>query len=61
MSSRGASRVFVGRLAGADVFDPIGDRVGKVNDVVVVFRLRGAPLAVGLTVDVAGKRRVFYH
>ncbi|QRV01697.1 magnesium transporter [Arcanobacterium phocisimile] len=59
MSSRGPSRVFVGRLAGADVFDPIGDRVGKVNDVVVVFRLRGAPLAVGLTVDVAGKRRVF--
>lgn len=59
MSTRNPSRVFVGRLAGADVFDPIGDRVGKVNDVVVVFRLRGAPLAVGLTVDVAGKRRVF--
>lgn len=54
-----STRVFVGRLAGADVFDPIGDRVGKVADVVVVFRLRGAPLAVGLTVDVVGKRRVF--
>ncbi|WP_216378309.1 magnesium transporter MgtE N-terminal domain-containing protein [Arcanobacterium phocae] len=59
MGTHGPSRVFVGRLAGADVFDPIGDRVGKVSDVVVVFRLRGAPLAVGLTVDVAGKRRVF--
>ncbi|QJC22174.1 magnesium transporter MgtE N-terminal domain-containing protein [Arcanobacterium buesumense] len=59
MSTQKPSRVFVGRLAGADVFDPIGDRVGKVNDVVVVFRLRGAPLAVGLTVEVAGKRRVF--
>ncbi|MFY9262069.1 MAG: magnesium transporter [Actinomycetaceae bacterium] len=57
--SNSPSRVFVGRLAGADVFDPIGDRVGKVNDVVVVFRLRGLPLAVGLTVDVVGKRRVF--
>lgn len=59
MGTHGPSRVFVGRLAGADVFDPIGDRVGKVSDVVVVFRLRGAPLAVGLTVDVVGKRRVF--
>lgn len=57
MSTR--TRVFVGRLAGADVFDPLGDRVGRVNDVVVVFRLRGAPLAVGLVVDVVGKRRVF--
>lgn len=53
------SRVFVGRLSGVDVFDPIGDRVGKVHDVVVVTRLRGMPLAVGLTVDVVGKRRVF--
>lgn len=53
------SRVFVGRLSGVDVFDPIGDRVGKVHDVVVVTRLRGLPLAVGLTVDVVGKRRVF--
>ncbi len=53
------ARVFVGRLAGAPVFDPIGDRVGKVHDVVVVFRLGGHPSAVGLAVDVAGKRRVF--
>lgn len=36
MGTHGPSRVFVGRLAGADVFDPIGDRVGKVSDVVVV-------------------------
>ncbi|MFP7696569.1 magnesium transporter MgtE N-terminal domain-containing protein [Trueperella sp. LYQ143] len=53
------TRVFVGRLAGAPVFDPIGDRVGKVQDVVVVFRLRGNPSAVGLVVEVSGKRRVF--
>ncbi|VEI13942.1 magnesium transporter MgtE N-terminal domain-containing protein [Trueperella bialowiezensis] len=53
------TRVFVGRLAGAPVFDPLGDRVGKVHDVVVVFRLRGDPSAVGLVVDVTGKRRVF--
>ncbi|WP_124053983.1 magnesium transporter MgtE N-terminal domain-containing protein [Arcanobacterium ihumii] len=53
------SRIFVGRLAGTDVFDPIGDRVGKVKDVVVVFRLKHEPLAVGLVVEVAAKRRVF--
>ncbi|MDR6938651.1 magnesium transporter MgtE N-terminal domain-containing protein [Arcanobacterium hippocoleae] len=52
-------RVFIGRLAGTDVFDPLGDRVGSVKDVVVVFRLKGAPLAVGLVVEVVGKRRVF--
>lgn len=59
MSLQMNRRVFVGRLAGTDVFDPIGDRVGSVKDVVVVFRLQGAPLAVGLVVEVAGKRRVF--
>ncbi|OCW61208.1 magnesium transporter MgtE N-terminal domain-containing protein [Trueperella bernardiae] len=53
------TRVFIGRLAGTPVYDPIGDRVGKVHDVVVVFRLRGQPSAVGLVVDVTGKRRVF--
>ncbi|MDP9805780.1 flagellar motility protein MotE (MotC chaperone)/sporulation protein YlmC with PRC-barrel domain [Trueperella bonasi] len=52
-------RVFAGRLAGAPVYDPLGDRVGKVHDIVVVFRLRGNPSAVGLVVDVTGKRRVF--
>lgn len=57
MQSR--TRVFVGRLAGTGVFDPIGDRVGKVHDVVVLFRLVGAPLAVGLVIEVTGKKRVF--
>lgn len=54
-----ASRVFVGRLSGTKVFDPIGDTVGKVHDVVVLFRLRGEPLAIGLVIEVPGKRRVF--
>ena len=52
-------RIFVGRLAGTDVFDPIGDRIGRVKDVVIVFQLKGLPLAVGFVVEVAGKRRVF--
>ncbi|MEG8037379.1 hypothetical protein QP157_19315 [Sphingomonas sp. LR61] len=33
-----ATKVFVARLAGCSVFDPAGDRVGKVRDVLVVYR-----------------------
>ena len=51
--------VYAARLAGTPVFDPIGEKVGSVYDVVVLFRLRGDPLAVGLVVEVAGRRRVF--
>ena len=54
-----ATRVFVARLAGCSVFDPAGDKVGKVRDVLVVYRRSGAPRVVGLVVEVPGKRRVF--
>lgn len=54
------SRVFVARLAGLPVFDPLGDQVGRVRDVVVIFRAgRQAPRTVGLVVEVPGRRRVF--
>lgn len=53
------SRVYVARLKGTAVFDPLGDQVGRVHDVVVVMRLKGAPRAVGLVVEVSSKRRVF--
>ena len=33
-----ATRVFIARLAGCGVFDPAGDRVGKVIDVLVSYR-----------------------
>lgn len=59
MAAKTSSRVFVARLAGTPVFDPIGDQVGFVYDVVVLFGLRGEPSAVGLVVEVPGKRRVF--
>lgn len=52
-------RVFVARLAGTPVFDPIGDRVGFVHDVMIRVRVKGHPLAVGLVVEVPGRRRVF--
>jgi Mg/Co/Ni transporter MgtE len=54
------TRVFVARLAGLAVFDPLGDQVGRVRDVIAVFR-GGKPHArvVGLVVEVPGRRRVF--
>ncbi|MCU1528972.1 MAG: magnesium transporter [Frondihabitans sp.] len=54
-----ATRVFVARLAGCSVFDPAGDRVGKVRDVLVVYRHDDSPRVVGFVVEVPGKRRVF--
>ena len=56
MSSQ--SRVFVGRLAGLSVFDPLGDQVGKVRDLVITPAGR-RPRAIGLVVEVPGRRRVF--
>lgn len=55
-----ASRVFAARLAGLPVFDPSGDQVGKVRDVVVVMRSElKQPRVVGLVVEVFGRRQVF--
>ncbi|CAN5227540.1 CBS domain-containing protein [soil metagenome] len=54
-----ATRVFVARLAGCSVFDPAGDKVGRVRDVLVVYRQKEPPRVVGFIVEVPGKRRVF--
>lgn len=54
-----ATRVFAARLAGCSVFDPAGDRVGKVRDVLVVYRSSEAPRVVGFIVEVPGRRHVF--
>jgi CBS domain-containing protein len=54
-----AARVFVARLAGCSVFDPAGDKVGRVRDVLVVYRQKEPPRVVGFIVEVPGKRRVF--
>lgn len=54
-----STRIFVARLAGASVFDPVGDRVGRVRDVLVVYRKDDPPHVVGLIVEIPGKRRVF--
>ncbi len=42
------------------MFDPNGDQVGKVRDVVVTLRIgRQPPRVLGLVVEVLGRRRVF--
>lgn len=63
--STNLSKIFLARLIGLDVFDPLGDRLGRLRDVVVLLRpgARAAtaprPLVVGLVVEVLGKKRVF--
>ncbi|WP_336645060.1 magnesium transporter MgtE N-terminal domain-containing protein [Microbacterium sp. USHLN186] len=52
-------RVFVARLAGCAVFDPAGDRLGKVRDVVIVYRKTASPRVIGLVVEIPGRRHVF--
>lgn len=59
--SVGTERIFIARLAGTNVLDPLGDQVGKVRDAVVVYRstLRQQPKVIGFVVEVPGRRRVF--
>jgi Mg/Co/Ni transporter MgtE len=58
--SGAATRVFVARLAGIAVFDPRGDQVGKVRDIVVTLRHGNhAPRVLGLVVEVQPRRRIF--
>ncbi|RBY85363.1 magnesium transporter MgtE N-terminal domain-containing protein [Blastococcus sp. TF02A-26] len=54
------TRAYVSRLAGLTVFDPNGDRVGKVRDAVVALRVdSGCPRVLGLVVEVVTRRRIF--
>jgi len=54
------SRVYVARLAGLPVYDPNGDQVGKVRDVVVMLRQGTQPPRVlGLVIEVFTRRRIF--
>ncbi|WP_433892281.1 magnesium transporter MgtE N-terminal domain-containing protein [Streptomyces sp. CA-111067] len=56
----GAPRVFVSHLSGVPVFDPNGDQVGRVRDVVAMLRVGGRPPRVlGLVVEVVSRRRIF--
>ena len=58
--SGAVTRVFIARLSGIAVFDPRGDQVGKVRDVVVTLRSGNqSPRVLGLVVEVQPRRRVF--
>jgi len=52
-------RVFIARLAGVAVFDPNGDQVGRIRDVVAAVRGGGRPRVLGLVVEVPMRRRIF--
>ncbi len=53
-------RVFLSRIVGQAVFDPSGDQVGKLRDVVVAVRsATQRPRVLGIVVEVLGRRRVF--
>jgi CBS domain-containing protein len=55
-----ATRVFLARLAGIDVFDPHGDQLGKVRDAVTMLRVdRRPPRVIGLVVELAQRHRIF--
>ncbi|GGS15603.1 magnesium transporter [Streptomyces humidus] len=56
----GAPRIFVSHLSGIPVFDPNGDQVGRVRELVVVLRVRRRPPRVlGLVVELSTRRRIF--
>jgi len=58
--STSPNRVFAARLAGLPVFDPVGEQVGKVRDVVVALRSDlQPPRVLGLVVEVFGRRSIF--
>ncbi|MDQ0789023.1 flagellar motility protein MotE (MotC chaperone)/sporulation protein YlmC with PRC-barrel domain [Streptomyces sp. B3I7] len=55
-----APRIFVSHLSGVAVFDPTGDQVGRVRDLVVMFRMdRLPPRLLGLVVELSTRRRIF--
>jgi len=54
------ARVFVARLVGLPIFDPQGDQVGKVRDLVAAVRSEAhQPRVLGLVAEVFGRRRIF--
>jgi Mg/Co/Ni transporter MgtE len=53
-------RVYAARLVGLPIFDPQGDQVGKVRDIVVAIRSEtNQPRVLGLVAEVFGRRRIF--
>ena len=55
------TRVFLARLVGLPIFDPQGDQVAKVRDVVVALRSDSPhqPRVLGMVAEVFGRTRIF--
>ncbi len=54
------TRVYAARMVGLPIFDPQGDQVGKVRDIVVTMRSEASqPRVLGLVAEVFGRRRIF--
>jgi flagellar motility protein MotE (MotC chaperone)/CBS domain-containing protein/sporulation protein YlmC with PRC-barrel domain len=56
-------RIYAARLVGLPIFDPQGDQVAKVRDLVVTLTTAGnaarQPRVLGLVAEVFGRRRIF--
>ena len=59
--STAPTRVYAARLVGLPIFDPQGDQVGKVRDIVAAVRSSAnqPPRVLGLVAEVFGRRRIF--
>lgn len=59
--SSAPSRVFAARLVGFPIFDPQGEQVAKVRDIVVTVPPSSAsqPRVLGLVAEVFGQRKIF--
>ncbi len=71
--SSAPNKIFIARLLGLDVFDPMGDRLGRLRDVVVLKLNFGSaasvssslpsigkePVVVGIVIEVVVKKRIF--
>lgn len=55
----GRRRIFVAKLAGTGVFDPLGEKVGTIHDVVVAMRLKTPANVIGFVIEVGPRRRIF--
>ncbi len=58
--STAPTRVYVARMVGLPIFDPQGDQVGKVRDLVAAVRSEvNQPRVLGMVAEVFGRRRIF--
>ncbi len=58
--STAPTRVYAARLVGLPIFDPQGDQVGKVRDLVAAVRSEvSQPRVLGMVAEVFGRRRIF--